>query len=434
MTPEPPIDPPSHEPPPPTDEHAPAQLSLLNGGAEGGPVCLPYLSNSLASACRILRQADLRARILGPGPLEFNEMTGQVELDRAVLNDRDILRFREQVELHVRGTGQAGKQRLVHLTSETVRDGLATVASERSYHPVREYLLKVRDEVPDPDGFKAIGGVLSLPAGLPRLLLRKWAIGCVARAFQPGCFHKAVLVLVGPQNAGKSSFFREMAGERWFADTDMDLRRENSYLQLHSAWIYEWSELSSMRSAEHARVKAFVSSPTDTFRAPYGHAVERHPRTTVIVGSTEEAFLSDTAGNVRYWPLAIERRLDLRLLQIDRDNFWAEATAAYHLGEEWWLGPDEATGLSRQQADFEQAADDSWAEIVGGWLASTTREIVTVRAVLEEAIKMPAREIGRSDEMRAAAVLRNLGWAKGRRRQAEGVRVVPWVRPAGGVA
>jgi predicted P-loop ATPase len=426
---------PAPQPPPPDDVDAPPpQLDLLDGG-HAGTVVLPGLSKSLASACRILRREDLRRRLLGDGPLEFNEMSEQVELDRAPLNDRDILRFREKSEIIVRGTGEGGRQRLVQFSSEVVRDALATVAAEHAYHPIREYLTRAMEsERTNPGSIDAVADLVGVAKGLPRTLIRKWAIGCVARAFEPGCLHKSVLILVGPQNAGKSAFFRTLAGDHWFADTDMDLRRTDAYQQLHSAWIYEWSELSTMKSGTSMeRIKAFVSSPCDTYRSSYGHAVERHPRTTVIVGSSNPSeILDDPTGNVRFWPLHVSNAIDLEDLAIERDGFWAEAARAYHAGEHWWLErAEDVAELEREHADFDAGADDAWLEPVEAWLKKWTQP-VTVRAALEQAVKLRLQDIDKRAENHMAKALRRLGYKPVARFREKGQIVRAWT--TGGTA
>ena len=159
-------------------------------------------------------------------------------------------------------------------------------------------------------------------------LIRKWAISAVARAMRPGCKVDTVLVLVGRQGVGKSSFFSAIGGE-FFRDTHMDMKNKDRFLQLHSAWIYEWSELSAIRVADIEDVKSFISSCDDNFRAPYDAATAKHPRRGVIVGSTnKDQFLRDPTGTLRFWPITIRGRIDVALIRRNRDAFWADALGA----------------------------------------------------------------------------------------------------------
>ncbi len=405
-----------------------------------GVVALPGLTKSLASACRLLRHNGLRPRLLRKGYVEFNEMTKLVELDRQPVADVEMALMRERIERYVRGAGSDGKQKTIQFSAETIREAFAVVANEHRYHPVREYLeyherFSCSPPGVEPDrSINAVADLLGLGDGLPRRILRKWAVGCVARAFEPGRMHKSALILVGNQNAGKSAFFRTLAGEEWFSDTYMDLRRTDAYLQLHGAWIYEWPELASMSSGSMEQIKAFLSSATDSFRSPYGHSVERHPRTTVIVGSTNRLdFLSDSTGNVRFWPLLVRRVIDLEALELYRDSFWAEAVLYYRAGEQTWLEDTrDQQDLAAAQVAYDASGDDAWTEPVELWLLKTTVPVTTTSA-LTGAIGMPLNKIDPRATYAMAKVFRRLGYQPAPRgsKNEDGSRSRIWVPPAG---
>ena len=110
------------------------------------------------------------------------------------------------------------------------KDALLAVASERAYHPVREYL----DALPEWDGTERIDTLLTDYLGAEdsaytRAVMRKTLAAAVARIYQPGVKFDSVLILNGPQGIGKSTLFARLAGA-WFSDsltlTDMrDMKR-----------------------------------------------------------------------------------------------------------------------------------------------------------------------------------------------------------------
>lgn len=51
-----------------------------------------------------------------------------------------------------------------------------------------------------------------------REAIRKMLVGAVARVMSPGVKFDLVLMLVGPQGSGKSTFIKKL-GKSWFSDT-----------------------------------------------------------------------------------------------------------------------------------------------------------------------------------------------------------------------
>lgn len=409
------------EPPPPSDEHAPSQLSMLD--PEGGPVTIPFLTKSLASAARILRDSRLRERLLGPGELELNEMTGTVELDRRPVDDAVVHRFREAAELQVRGRDVGGKAKVVTFGRDVAFDAFTIVAAEHRYHPVADYLRALPEL--GPGDSKAIEAAckhcLGVTDALSVRLVRMWAISAVARALDPGCKVDTVLILVGPQGHQKSSFFAALGGE-WFADSAMDLDRPDSRMQLRQSWIYEWPELAAFKRKDWETIKAFVSSRQDTYRAPFSRSMETVKRSGVIVGTTNRTdIFGDATGNRRFWPVAISKPIDAAFAKTIRGLFWRAARDAYEAGERWWL--DDESALLDRHREFETI--DPWQEEVTRWLGKADGP-VTTRRVLKEALRLTDHQMDRATEMRCSDLMRQLGWQPAGRQRVDGTVLRPW--------
>lgn len=189
------------------------------------------------------------------------------------------------------------------------KDALVAVASERAYHPVKDYL----DNLPGWDGVNRLDTLLldylgAEESDYTNSVIRKTLVAAVARIYQPGTKFDSVLILNGPQGIGKSTLFAKLAGV-WFSDslTLSDMRDKSGSEKLQGYWILELGELAGMKKTDVETVKSFLSRVDDKYRASYGINVENHLRQCVIVGSTntENGFLRDITGNRRFWPVRV---------------------------------------------------------------------------------------------------------------------------------
>ena len=239
---------------------------------------------------------------------------------------------------------------------ELLFSAVEQVARRRSRNPVVDHLKSLRWDGCD-RAHLWLSEVLGVEdTDLHRAYARRWLIGLVARAMQPGCKLDTVLVLAGPQGFGKSTVFREWMklpglGDELFSDTRFNLRDKDAYLQLYSAWLYEDAELAGSATADQETKKAFLASAMDRIRPPFGRKVRTYRRHTVVVGTTNESeFLRDRTGSRRYWVVqtpADPKEANLQWLDDWRGQLLSEAVVRYSRGEQWWLTAEE-THLQRQ--------------------------------------------------------------------------------------
>ncbi len=107
-------------------------------------------------------------------------------------------------------------------------------------------------------------------------------------------------------------------------------------------------------------MKSFLSRTDDKFRQAYGTVVESHPRTNIIVGSSnsDNGFLRDITGNRRFWPVDVTglgKHHPWELTEVDQ--VWAEALNCYHAGEELYLKGDIAAEAYHRQLDAMESDD-----------------------------------------------------------------------------
>jgi len=256
-----------------------------------------------------------------------------------------------------------------------------------------------------------------------------WMIGAVARAVAPEdapAKVDTVLVLEGTQGVGKSTAL-EILGGRWFTDTAIVIGDKDSRMTASRRWICELAELASLARSATETHKAFLSARSDFYRPPYGHVPYAVARRSVFGGtvnpdvSGDVDYLLDETGNRRWWPIRVAR-CDVKRLQEDRDQLWAEALYRYQVaemhperahhacpGERWWLEPDE-----QKQADAVtelRRATDPWRDIVMDWarraingINGVKRDRWTLEEIAEGALGVEAKDLQRVKKAIGAAL------------------------------
>lgn len=306
-----------------------------------------------------------------------------------------------------------------------VREAIARIARENPFHPVREYLNSL-----EWDGKSRASGWLIDSLGaedtpLHREYGERFLVGCVARIMKPGCKLDTLLVLKGPQGTGKSTAFSDLAGEdAWFCDSSIHFGNKDAFQNLHGVWIYELSELNSVRRSESSAIKAFLSSRIDRYRPPYARNPLEVPRQNVFAGTTnEEEFLKDTTGSRRFWPVTVCKYSDGSLTK-KRDQLWAEAVHLYRGDTTWWLSDSGEESRGRISEQFLEI--DAWEEPIRKWLIKQNGGF-SIAQVLNEAINMDVDRQTTSHSMRVGKILSKFGCQKSRR-LLNGKRTSVWGR------
>lgn len=283
-------------------------------------------------------------------------------------------------------------------------------AKERPYHPIRDYLNAVHEKHGNDtqilEGFAS--RYFGAQAPIHQVMVKRFFIGAVARALQPGCKNDTAFILRGPQGWGKSTFFEVMASKPWFDDSFLSSGEKDQRLKLHYSWLIEWAELEVIFERRSiSQVKAFLSCSTDKIRPPYGSSQQTLHRPSVIVGSTnEDHFLADPSGSRRYWVVSLSKRVDIAKLKKERDRIWAAAVALYHSGEQWWLNHEEEKLAKQDVKQYEEV--HPWTYSIEDYLFSL--EQVSTKEVLCNALDIPISKHNSPAQKRVSTILKNLGW------------------------
>lgn len=192
----------------------------------------------------------------------------------------------------------------------TLKKALHLTAHNSHIHPLREYL----NTRPEWDGKPRLSTTLHEAFDLEKNAYHaevwtKTVVAAVARAYHPGIKFDNMLVLVGAQGVGKSTFVQRLTppGSGWFTSS-IDITKageKESMEKLLGVWIVEVAELSN-RKADQDKLKNYISSQSDRFRIPYESTADTFKRQNIFIATTNNIeFLVDTTGSRRFWPVQI---------------------------------------------------------------------------------------------------------------------------------
>ena len=349
--------------------------------------------------------------------LRFNEYAKEMELDGKPIELGSI-----KVILAVEENLNVGLDNLELI--------LTHLARKHAYHPVRVYLNACGEQYAETAVLDDLAQrYFGCQHPIYNTFLKRTLIAAVARAFEPGCKMDTALILQGQQGLKKSTFFKSLAGVDYFDDSLGSISDKDEKLKLHQTWFAEWAELESVfKRRDVAQTKAFLSSSIDVVRPPYGRKAERMQRQSIIVGTTnQEEFLSDATGNRRFWIIPVQRRINLKRLEQDRDRIWGAAVALYQAGEQWWLTDEEEQQAQDLASDYQTS--DPWDSRIDAHLLEWRLDTVTTAEILTNCLEIEVGRQSRGDEMRVADCLKRLGWQSVRKKY-QGKRRRVWVQSA----
>jgi predicted P-loop ATPase len=255
---------------------------------------------------------------------------------------------------------------MTHIQSLASRYGMPTglvpamtqaIGDEHAFNPAKDW---IESEPWDgQDRLQAICDTIvprdDYPLDLRDLLMRKWLLSVAAAAIMPNFRCRGVLTLQGSQGIGKTAWGQRLINDNRLKhqliklDHHLDAGNKDSLLGAIDHWIVEVGELDSSFRRDVARLKGFLSSPSDKIRRPYGHVAVEYPRRTVFYATVNaEDFLVDDSGNLRFWTIACDR-IDHEH-DIDMQQVFAQCAVLLKQDERWWLSPAEEHRLEVQNS------------------------------------------------------------------------------------
>lgn len=208
--------------------------------------------------------------------------------------------------------------------------------SSYCYHPLKDYFKDLVWDGKDRLSTVLIDWFQADDTPLIREFGRLWFIGAVKRALQPGCKFDYLLMLVGAQGIGKTTFCERLAMNLGYVD-GVPVDQPKEYIPLlNSNWIINMDERGSLSKKDQNLIKNFLTKTEDSIRLSYRRDPETFKRHCVFIGSTnDERFLNDYSCSEerRYWVVKCNStsgdNIFKNFTQEVVDQLWAEAYRKY---------------------------------------------------------------------------------------------------------
>jgi len=255
--------------------------------------------------------------------------------------------------------------------------------------------------------------------------------GVAARVMRPGCKRDDVLTLVGAQGFVKSGAAQAISDAILpdaFTDSLGNLGSDEAAIGIQGIILAEFGELSAIGRSELEAVKAFITRRSDRYRPKYARHPSDHPRTVSFIASTNEdcGFLRDPSGNRRWWPVKVERKIDLDALKKILPQLLGEATQRVLDGEPWHV-TDEVAIRQAERIREDHSDSDVWESAVLNAATRLTDRERSISAILcDMGIELPRQD--RAAQNRVSAILRSKGWKRRRGRTLGGSLTYLWER------
>lgn len=185
-------------------------------------------------------------------------------------------------------------------------EAIRYVAGIYEVNPAKEKIQNIKWDGDE----KAIRNLLPTYLGAEESDLNEWImehtiVGMIERIFEPGTKHDEMMVLLGAQGIGKSTFARLLAlDDQWFCTIE-NISGKDTVMNLMGKSVVEIEEFVALRNAKSPNhAKSFLSKLYDRVRPPYDKFSKDIPRTCVMIGTLNETtFLNDHTGERRYHPV-----------------------------------------------------------------------------------------------------------------------------------
>lgn len=256
------------------------------------------------------------------GQIFFDKFTNEIKFQGKIIGERNIKENQIRLwddSLNNRLGLEIEKHFGINYNANKMWEAIRFVAHQYEVSPPKQYLQNLKW-----NGDKnAIRKLLPKYLGADDTELNNWImehmiLGMIKRIFNPGSKFDEMIVLVGGQGIGKSTFARYLSiTDDWFCTIE-NIQGKDAVMNLMGKTVVEIEEFVALRNAKSANeAKSFLSKLSDRIRIPYEKYATDVPRTCIFIGTlNERTFLNDHTGERRYLPVECNpnKRVQIKIL------------------------------------------------------------------------------------------------------------------------
>lgn len=284
----------------------------------------------------IMNPKYCQAKKIYQGQIFFDEFTNEIKFQGKIIGEKGIdvsqIRLWDDT-LNNRLGLEIEKHFGINYNANKMWEAVRFVASQYPVSPPKQFL----EQLVWNGDKNAIRKLLPSYLGAEDTLLNAWImehmiLGLIKRVFEPGSKFDEMMVLVGGQGIGKSTFARYLAvKDDWFCTIE-NIQGKDAVMNLMGKTVVEIEEFVALRNAKSANeAKSFLSKLSDRIRIPYERSAKDIPRTCILIGTlNERTFLNDHTGERRYLPVECFKEKRKKPIYFDKD-YQGELTETEYL-------------------------------------------------------------------------------------------------------
>jgi hypothetical protein len=279
--------------------------------------------------------------------IQKNEMTGAIEVNGEVLDDEllNTIYF-------------LCRSKIEHINSRDIVYQMMDSRFTPKIHPFKDFMKGYIENPPEQayGHIEALIKSLDITSENSELFIKKWLVSIIGSMY--GKHSPLMLVLIGPQNCGKTEFFRRLLPEllhNYYAESKLDEGKDDMILMSKKIIILD-DEMSGKSKGEEKKMKSTLSRQQMDLRVPFGRTASSLQRIAVMCGTDNlDEILNDPSGNRRLLPVSIKKVDTNAYNTIDKGLLFYELYLEYMAGYNFELTNEDIKLLNDSTQQFKQS-------------------------------------------------------------------------------
>jgi predicted P-loop ATPase len=241
-----------------------------------------------------------------------------------------------------------------------------------SFHPFRTYLDSLPKWNGTDDGIRALSMTVQVKSAdgtyafkeqdLFYRVLKKWLVGMVAGWLDEEEVNSSILVLLGCQGVGKTTWFSHLLPpelRRYFQiKVNASKMSNDDIIALSRSGLVCLEELDKMKSEENNKLKSVTTMRFSDVRQPYDVFAEHRKIIASYCGTGNNIqFLNDPSGNRRWLPFEVASITSPRDIPFDYEAIYSQAYGLYLQGYEYYFSDAENEFINERNRDRFSVSD-----------------------------------------------------------------------------